>query len=99
MRELRLGVIADVTFDLLPVIGIGADTLAVAADRQQAAKVLHVRHHLLQVGDAFGQPLLQGEHPRPDVHPGAQLVRVERLGQVVVGACVQAGDQVASIRS
>src|ERR687892_2791795 len=33
--ELRIGVTADVTFHLLPVVRIGPDALAVAADRQE----------------------------------------------------------------
>src|SRR6266404_2742980 len=57
VAELRLGVVGDVAFDLLPVLIVPANALAVAADRQQPMELLHIRQRLLQFADAFG-PLL-----------------------------------------
>src|SRR5581483_734696 len=42
VAELRIGMFGDVAFDLLPVLIVAANPLAVAADRQQAAQLLDV---------------------------------------------------------
>src|SRR5262249_60599465 len=49
VAELRLGVIRDVAFDLLPVLVVAADPLAVTANREQPAKLFHVRERFLQL--------------------------------------------------
>ena len=62
MAELRVRMIRNIGLDLLPVLVVAANTLAVAAHRQQAAKLLHVRQRGLQFRNALGQPFLQREH-------------------------------------
>ena len=69
VAELRVGVLRDVSLDLLPVLIVAADALAVAADRQQPVQLLDVDQRRLQLGDALRQLLLQrrarGGRPRP----------------------------------
>jgi hypothetical protein len=43
MAELQLGMFAEVAINLLPIILIVADLLAIRADRQQAMKLLDLR--------------------------------------------------------
>ena len=94
MAELRVAAVGDVGFDLLPVVLVAADALAVAADRQHAAQLFDARERLLQFRDALRQPLLQRQHADAGVDPRAQLRGAERLDQVVVGAGVEARDHV-----
>src|SRR6184192_2213716 len=42
VAELRLRMVGDIPLDLLPVLIVAADPLAVAADRQQSVQLLHV---------------------------------------------------------
>src|SRR5437867_2084575 len=88
VAELRVGVRGDVAFHLLPVLVVAANPLAVAADRQQSPQLLDVRQRGFEVRDALAQLLLQPEHARADGNTRAQLLRIERLDDVVVGARV-----------
>src|SRR4051812_2116110 len=72
--------LGDVGLDLLPVVLVGADALAVAADWQQAAQPLDVRD--------------QRQGALADVNARLQFVGMERFGQIVVSASFQAGDEI-----
>src|SRR5436190_12016429 len=69
VAELRVGVLGDVLFDLLPVLVVAADPLAVAADRQEPVQRLDVGQRLLQLGDPLIESILQRQDPHADVHP------------------------------
>ena len=92
MAEARLRARADELLDLQPVVMVVADALAVRADRQQTAQLAHVRERLLQFGDARAEHLLETDDTAADADAGAQLVPVERLGDVVVSAALEPGD-------
>src|SRR5947209_8349711 len=49
VAELGLGVLADVRLDLLPVVLVVADLLAVGADRQEAAELLDAGERRLEI--------------------------------------------------
>src|SRR6185369_16268148 len=72
VRKHRIRMFGDVTFDLLPVIVLGPDALAVAANRQEPGEAL-------DVGD-------EPEGTLPHTNPRPELVRIERLRKVVVCA-------------
>src|SRR5207245_6003577 len=92
VTELDIGVIADVLLDLLPVVLVVADLLAVRADRQQSPQLAHADDRLLQLHHAIGEHRLQLDQTHADLHAGAQLLVVERLGDVIVGSRLQPGD-------
>src|ERR1700736_5496926 len=71
VAELHVRVLADVLFDLLPVVLIVADALAVAADRQEAVQLLHGRQGDLELRDAIGEALLELQHAQPHMDPRA----------------------------
>src|SRR4051812_13559105 len=70
--EHRVRALRDVLFDRDPLLLGLADVLAVGADREQALQLLH-----------FG---LEAEDPLGDAQASAQLLRVDRLGNEIVGA-------------
>ena len=49
-----------------------------------------------QFGHALGELLLQRGDAHPDVDAGAQLVEIDRLGHVVIGAGVETGDEIGA---
>ena len=84
----------DVGLDLLPVLIVAADALAVAADGKQAVQLFDVGERRLELEDALAQLFLQRDDADTDVDAGAQLVDVERLGDVIVRAGIEAGDDI-----
>src|SRR2546426_1825770 len=94
VAELHLRVRGDILLHLLPVVLVVADLLAVGANRKESAQLAHPDQGLLQLGDAGGQDGLQLDDADADLHAGSQLFVVERLGDVVVRARLQAGDHV-----
>ena len=80
MREQDARVLGEIPFDLLPVVVIGADAFAVAANRQQSGEPLDVRN--------------QPERTLTDVNARAELVGIERFREVVVGAGFEAGHEI-----
>src|SRR5437867_5382418 len=94
VTELGVGMLSDVAIDLFPIILIAPDPLAVAADWQQSAELLHLQQRRLQLGHALGQPLLQLQHADTDVDSRSELIGVERLHDVVVSPGVEAGHHV-----
>ena len=54
------------------------------------------RHRGFELGDPVGEPFLQRQHAHADVQPRAQFLRIERLDEIVVGARVQALDDVGA---
>src|SRR6476620_12685058 len=79
---------------LHPVILVVANPLAVRADRQQSAQSLDVRQRFLQFVDPGRERLLESDDPGADAQARPQFVPAERLGDVVVGAAFQTGDNV-----
>ncbi len=59
VAELHAGVAREVAFELLPVIAVVADFLAVAANRQQALQLMNLGQGILQFADALGNLVLQ----------------------------------------
>src|SRR5437867_901074 len=49
VAELHVGMVADVLLDLLPVILVVTDLLAVRANRKQPAQLAHARQRLLEL--------------------------------------------------
>src|SRR2546427_1341716 len=96
MTELRVGVFGDVALQLLPVLIVAADALAVRTDRQESAQLLDVGQGGLQLFNSFGEAFLQRQDADADLHARAQLLGVERLGDVVVGAGVEPCHQIAA---
>ena len=94
MAELRVGVLRDVFFDPMPVIGVVANRLAVGADRQKAGKHPDVFQRDFELEDLVRQPLLQVQDARSRIEAGAELLRVDRLDEVFIGTGVQAGDEI-----
>src|SRR5439155_263902 len=94
VAELHVGVRGHVLLDLLPVVAVVANLLAVRADRQQAAQLPDAGQGLFQLGDAGRQHGLQFDDADADLHAGLELLMVERLGDVVVRAGLQTGDDV-----
>src|SRR5229473_952197 len=77
VREMGFEALLDVGLERLPLLLLGANALAVRADRQQALELVQLAP---QAQDA----------PR-DGQPGAQLVRVDWLGDEVVGPGLHPG--------
>src|SRR5579872_4773259 len=55
VAELHVRMLREVMVDALPVVLVGPNALAVAADRQQAGELLHLRERLLELVDAIGE--------------------------------------------
>src|SRR5580765_5962972 len=94
MGELSVGVALDVGLDLLPVVTVVADFLAVRADRQESLQLLDPCQRLFELAYALGEGGLERQHAEADLHTGAKLLPLERLDDVVVGAGAQAGHDV-----
>src|SRR5512143_3624901 len=87
VRELRIEAPLQVVVERLPLVPLIANALAVGTDREQ-------RFELVQL-------LPQSEDPLGDGEAGPQLVRIDRLGDEVVGASVHTGQilLLAALRS
>jgi hypothetical protein len=94
VAKLGGGMFADVSFNLLPVIPIITDFLAIRTDGQQSLKRLDAGNSRFQFTDALGQSLLKLQDANSSLYPGAQLLAIEGLGNVIVGAGVKALDLV-----
>src|SRR5271157_3864207 len=94
MAELGSGMVADVSFDLLPVIPIVANLLTVGTDGQQSLQRLDTRKGLFQFPDALRQGPLQFQDTDSHLHARAKLLTVEGLRDVVIGSGLKAGDLV-----
>src|SRR5215472_17648051 len=66
--ELSVGMSLDVGLDLLPVISVVPDLLAVGADWQESLELLDPRQRLLELAHPIGERGLQGEHPEAHLH-------------------------------
>ena len=85
MTELQIGMLSDVVLDLLPVVAVGADMLAIAADREKAVQLFDVRERLFEFSDPISERGSQPQDPQADVDPGPEDLRVERLAEEVIG--------------
>ena len=90
MAELGFGMVADVSFHLLPIITIVPDLLAVRTDGQQSLQRLDPRKSLFQFLDALRQGPLKFQDANSHLHPRAKLLVVKRLGDVIVGSGLKA---------
>src|SRR6266851_8476633 len=86
MAEADVGVNGYVAFHAVPVVLIVANFLAIAADGQQTVQLVHAKEGILQLGNPGGQRRLQLYHPAADLHAGAEFLRVERLGDIIIRA-------------
>src|ERR1041384_3036845 len=89
MTELRGRMFANVALDLLPVVLIIADVLAIRTDRQNALQLLDLHERLFEFKDTLGETLLQLDDACADLHARAQFIAVERLDDVIVRAGVE----------
>src|SRR5438876_778830 len=96
--ELRLGVPLDVALDLLPVVLVVADLLAVGADRQEPVEQLHAGERGLELFHPVGEGRLELEQSLADADPRVQLIPLEGLDDVVVGARREARHDVLGAR-
>src|SRR5262249_18974018 len=94
VAKLRSGMGAEVLLELLPVVAVVADALAVRANGEKPLELLDLAQGLFQLGHALRQALLQAHHARPHLDAGAQLRAVERFGHVVVGPGFQTGHKI-----
>ncbi len=67
MRELGVGVTLDVGLDLLPVVLVVADLLAVRADREEPLELLHPRQGLLELSHPIRERRLELQHAEADL--------------------------------
>src|SRR5262249_41727495 len=95
--ELRVAVLHEVAIDLLPVVLVGADALAVRADPQEAAPLLHLRKRRLQLLHAGREAVLERQDARADAEARQKLAAMERFHEVVVGARFEPGHYVLTI--
>src|SRR5690348_15040463 len=79
MRELRVGTVPDIKFDLLPVAGIIPDALAVSADRDDPAQSFDLAHSPLDSGTELSLP--QKSDPLLSLPP-VHLSRYEKAQDV-----------------
>jgi hypothetical protein len=94
MCEPGVCMLTQVLLDLVPVVPIVSNPLAVTADRQQALQLLHPSNRFFQVPYPGSKIGLQAKHSLPDLHPGAKLVEVKRLGYVVIRPRLKTVDNV-----
>ena len=94
MAELRLGMIHHVGLDLLPIVAVIPDLLAIAADRQQSGELLHALERALELHNVLGEGTLQSDHLGADPHARQQFGPVERLHHIIIRACPQAFDHI-----
>ncbi len=94
VAELHPRVGREIAFDLLPIVAVVADLLAVAADRQQPLQLVDLVQGLLQLADPLGQVVLERDHPVRHAEPRLQFAAVERLDEIVVGSAVEPGHEI-----
>jgi hypothetical protein len=58
VAKLHVSMLGDIPFDLLPVIAVVADLLAVSTDGQETSKVFETCKCLFEFSDALGQTTL-----------------------------------------
>src|SRR2546422_1050358 len=90
MAESGLRMLADIGIDLLPIVCVVADFLAVHANREQSLELFHARQGILQFPDACHKVPLQFHDARSHPHSGQQFLRIERLGHIVVRSGLEA---------
>ena len=73
---------------------VASNLLTVAADRQDPLEGLDVLQRRLELCDLVAQLGLDLEDLPGDVDPGAELVVVERLADVVIGAGLEPFDDI-----
>lgn len=88
MTELRFRMVADVSFNLLPVVPVVPNFLAVGTNGQQPLKRFDAGKRLLQFPDALRQGALKFQDADAHLHPGAKFFTVKRFRDVVVSAGV-----------
>lgn len=86
MRELQAGAPGQVALHLLPEVAVAPHLSASRADGNEPLELLHVRQGFLEREDPVGELPLERHDPHPDRQPGPQLLELEGLGDVVVGA-------------
>src|SRR5260370_28730991 len=94
VAEADVGVFAEVFLDALPVVAVVAVILAPAADRQQPLEVAVAAAGGLQLPDALGKAGMEFDHAAGGANPSLEFGRLDGLGQILVGAALQAGDDV-----
>ena len=98
VAEFGLRVIGQIAFELLPVLVVHANLLAVGAHRQQASQLLDVGERLLELGEPPRHALLQRHDPHPHLGTRLQFGRIERLDDVVVGASLETRGDIGRLR-
>ena len=86
MTKGDVGASFDIALDLLPVILVVADFLAVGTDWQQTLEVFFARYRFFELAHPIGEGHLQIEDALADLNPRLQFLAVEGLIEVVVGA-------------
>src|SRR5256712_13924644 len=99
MAESGLRMLADIGIDLLPIVCVVADFLAVHANREQSLELFHARQGILQFPDACHKVPLQFHDARSHPHSGQQFLRIERLGHIVVRSGLEAADEIVLVPS
>ena len=97
VAEAGVGSGGDVGFHAFPELGFVADAFAVRADRNQALERVNLGQGLLQLGDLRVEGVLERDHAQADAEACAQLLGLERLDDVVIGASLQTGYDVGRI--
>ena len=80
--------------ELLPVVAVVANFFAIKADGQKTLEHFDVRQGFFQLLHAVGESFLQLQHPLAHLHARPQLVEIKRLGDIIIGASLQPGDNV-----
>src|SRR5258708_38636460 len=78
--------IGDIALYCLPVVLVAPDLFAVGTDGKNALELPDVFEGAFEFPDAPGQPGLQFDDPRANLHAHAQFVAIVGLGQVIVSA-------------
>ena len=91
MGEVGAGLSVDVFFDLMPVVFVVADALAIHANGNQFLQLADIGERLLQIDHFFGEGPLQLHHALAHLEAGAEFIGVKRLDDVVVRPGVQTG--------
>lgn len=91
MGELKTGALGQVAVHLLPEVAVVADLPAPRADGDEALQLVHVGQRLFERSNPIAQLLLQRDDPLSDGDARPELLDLEGLGDVVVGARLKRG--------
>ena len=79
MAELGFRMGSDITLNLLPIVVVVTNVLAVRADGQKALQELDLSQSLFQFRDSSRQRLLQREQAKSDLQARPQFARIKGL--------------------